>query len=106
MNPRLPAAALALLLVGCQGGRQAADAINRAGSPIARADEGATASVVLIACPQSVAGGAIVQEVINAAMAAGELAVAGGGGTARVVIDTCPGGPRADVIAAASRRLR
>ena len=95
------AAGVFLALAACD--RSPASALNRSGSPIARAADGATASVVLIACPQTLAGGALVQEVINAAMAGGELVVAGTGGTARVVIDTCPTGVRQQPRATAPR---
>lgn len=92
-------------LAGCGG--DTARALARVGSsPIARANDGATAVVVLVACPTQVAGAQMVQEVINAAMAGGELAIASSGGTARVMIDTCPVGSRADARFSAASRPR
>lgn len=90
-----------LLLAGCEHLGLAVAAAGRQGTPVVRAQDGAFASLTIIACPSSETRALAVGELIQILTQHDELVSAREGGTARLVINACP---FPAVVAAAVRR--
>lgn len=89
-------AAVLLVLSGCKD-RDPPTPPDSA-TPIVRANDGASASVIIVTCPPSEARAMAVGELIDMLTRQGELAIARQGGTARFVLNACPSGVPAEVL--------
>jgi hypothetical protein len=82
------AVALSLLLAGCGG----PDGVPASARPVVRADEGASATFTIIACPPNDARATLAAELIQVLTQHDELVIARDGGSARLLINACPSG--------------
>jgi hypothetical protein len=85
------AVALSLLLAGC-GGPDGGQAGPSSARPVVRADEGASATFTIIACPPNDARATLAAELIQVLTQHDELVIARDGGSARLLINACPSG--------------
>jgi hypothetical protein len=77
---------LLLALAGC------APALPSSARPVVRADDGASASFTIIACPPNDARATLAAELIQVLTQHEELVIANEGGSARLIINACPSG--------------
>lgn len=80
------ALALPLLLTGC------GPLPNPSARPVVRADDGASSSLLIIACPPNDLRAMAVGELIQILTQHEELVTARDGASARLTINACPGG--------------
>lgn len=97
-----------LALTGCgDSTSRAVSAVAEGASgarPVVRAADGATAAISIIACPPNDARAAGVSDIVRDLLQQDELVVARSGGSARLTINTCPGGNVPSAPAAARAR--
>lgn len=93
---------LVLLITGCSP--QGNPPLLQQGSPVVRAD-GAAASLTIIACPPSESRAQGLGELMRELMVQDELVIAQNGGSARLTLNTCPGGFSTPPLQPTSRRI-
>ena len=84
----IPVFVIANLLGGC-----GPTSISRtSGTPVVRAQDGASASITVITCAPTESRAAGVGDIIQFLLGQDELVIASTGGSARLTINACPGG--------------